>query len=150
MRSPHEPFIGVWELDPDTLDYQHGRPGRRALYTIESLPEGLRFVLDADDADGKRMHHVYGGNLDGDDIPIPGTPLTLALGKPDEYTIESTLKEDGRVLDRWTRVVQEDGDTMLITQHGFCPDGKPFRNNGIYRRVRQAQGTRTQLPSPIE
>jgi hypothetical protein len=71
-------------LDPETLDYQYGWPGRRAIYTIEPLPDGLRFTLDADDADGKPMHFVYGGKPDGQDVPIPNTVLTLALDKPDE------------------------------------------------------------------
>jgi hypothetical protein len=136
MPSPHEPFIGVWELDPDTLDYQHGRPGRRATYTVEPLLDGLRFTLDADDADGNPMHHVYGGKLNGEDVPIPHTLLTLVLRMPDERTIESILKKESQVIDRWTRTVQPEGETMLITQHGVKPDGSPFRNNGIYRRVR--------------
>jgi hypothetical protein len=40
------------------------------------------------------------------------------------------------VLDRWTRTLQPEGATMLITQHGFKPDRVPFRNNGLYRRKR--------------
>ena len=52
----YDPFIGTWELDPSTLDYQFGRPGRRAIYTIEALPEGLQFILDADDPDGKKLN----------------------------------------------------------------------------------------------
>jgi hypothetical protein len=29
--NPHDdPFVGTWELDPETLDYQYGRPGRQA------------------------------------------------------------------------------------------------------------------------
>jgi len=134
MQSAHESFVGVWELDPDTLDYQHGRPGRRATYVIEPLEDGLRFILDADDADGKPMHFVYAGVLDGLDVPIPNTLLTLALSKPDDRTIESTLKKEGQVLDRWTRTLQPGGTTMLISQHGFKPDGQAFRNNGFYRR----------------
>ena len=57
-----------WELAADTLDYQCGRPGRRAVYTIETVADGLRFTLDADDADDKPIHHVYGGKLDGGDV----------------------------------------------------------------------------------
>ena len=136
VPSPHERFVGAWELAPDTLDYQYGRPGRRALYTIEPVPDGLRFTLDADDADGKPMHHVYGGKLDGEDVPIPNTALTLSLEKLDESTIQSTLKKEGVVLDRWTRTVEDGGTDMVITQHGFKPDGTPFQNRGIYRRVR--------------
>ncbi len=130
----YQHFIGVWELDPETLDYQHGRPGRRAVYGIEPSGEGLQFTLDADDADGKAMHHVYGGKIDGADVPLGASVFTLYLDQPDADTIQSTLKKEGKVLDRWTRTVQPDGKSMLITQHGFKPDGTPFRNNGTYRR----------------
>lgn len=135
QQPPYSLFLGVWELDPDTLDYQYGRPGRRARYTIEPLPGGLRFILDADDADGKPLHIVYGGKLDGQGVPLPDTSMTLAFEKVDANTIESTLNKNGQVIDRWTRSVQGDGQSMLITQHGFKPDGQPFRNNGVYRRV---------------
>ena len=90
----------MWELAADTLDYQCGRPGQCAVYTIETVADGLRFTLDADDADDKPIHHVYGGKLDGGDVLMPNTALTLSLEKLDESTIQSTLKKDGLVLDR--------------------------------------------------
>jgi len=34
MNSLIEPFLGVWELDPSSLKYEKGRPGRRAVYSI--------------------------------------------------------------------------------------------------------------------
>jgi hypothetical protein len=135
MSAAHAHFLGRWELDPETLDYEHGRPGRRAVYAIEAVDGGLQFTLDADDADGKPMHFVYGGTIDGQDVPIPDTELTLSLTELGDGSIESTLKKGEAVVDRWTRTVLEDGDTMLITQHGFTADGESFRNNGIYRRV---------------
>ena len=67
MADSLDDFVGVWELDPSTLNYEHGRPGRRAVYSIARTAEGLEFTLDADDADGKPMHFVYGGKLDGVD-----------------------------------------------------------------------------------
>jgi hypothetical protein len=135
MTSSLDPFLGTWELDPETLDYQHGRPGRRAVYKIEPSPEGLIFVLDADDADGKRMNFTYGGHLDGRDQPLPGTDAVLVLTRYDENNIESTLKRGGTVVDRWTREILPDRNTMSIVQHGFKPDGTVFRNVGMYRRV---------------
>jgi GTP cyclohydrolase II len=131
-------FLGVWELDPTTLDYQFGRPGRRATYTIERAEsgEGLRFTLDADDADGKPLHHVYSGKLDGEDVPIPGHPVTLALKRVDERRIESVLKRNGKVADRWVRHLAPDGKTIKFTQHGVKPDGQEFVNTSVYRRVR--------------
>jgi len=39
-----DPFIGTWELDPDTLDYQFGRPGRRATYASKPYPAAFYSV----------------------------------------------------------------------------------------------------------
>ena len=134
-----DPFVGRWELDPSTLRYEHGRPGRRAVYTIEAVSEGLTFTLDADDADGRPMAFTYGGKVDGEDRALPGPDLTLTLSR-DERLIESVLKKNGIVIDRWTRALAPDGETMTITQHGVRPNGEPFRNTGIYRRVDEVRG----------
>jgi len=136
MNPPHDPFVGTWELDPTTLDYQFGRPGRRAIYTIEPNPAGLTFILDGDDADGKRLQFTYGGHLDGREQPLPGTDAVLVLTRFDELNIESTLKRGGKVVDRWTRELLPDSKTMRIVQHGVEPDGTEFRNTSLYRRIK--------------
>jgi phosphoribosylanthranilate isomerase len=133
-RLDDDPFPGTWELDPETLDYQAGRPGRRALYVIERSPEGLRFHLDGDDADGKRMTFSYGGALDGREQPIPSSDAVLILTRHSKNLIESALKRDGKIVDRWTREILPGRDTMRITQHVVRPDGSEARNVSIYRR----------------
>ena len=133
-RLDDDPFPGTWELDPETLDYQAGRPGRRALYVIERSPEGLRFHLDGDDADGKRMTFSYGGALDGREQPIPSSDDVLVLTRYSKILIESALKRGGKVVDRWTREILPGRDTMRITQHVVRPDGSEARNVSIYRR----------------
>jgi phosphoribosylanthranilate isomerase len=132
--ADNDPFPGVWELDPETLDYQAGRPGRRALYVIERSPEGLRFHLDGDDADGKRMTFSYGGALDGREQLIPSTDAVLVLTRHSKILIESALKRGGKIVDRWTREILPGRDTMRITQHVVRPDGSEARNVSIYRR----------------
>jgi len=132
--ADNDPFPGVWELDPDTLDYQAGRPGRRALYIIERSPEGLRFHLDGDDAHGKRMTFSYGGALDGREQPIPSSDAVLILTRHSKNLIESALKRDGKIVDRWTREILPGRDTMRITQHVVRPDGSEARNVSIYTR----------------
>jgi hypothetical protein len=136
VNPSHDPFVGTWELDPSTLDYQFGRPGRRATYTIEAVPQGLMFTLDAEDADRKPMAFTYGGTLDGRDQPIPGTDAVLVLTRHDANNIESVLKRGGKVADRWTRELLPDLRTMRIVQHGVKPDGSEFRNTSIYRRIK--------------
>ena len=133
-RFDDDPFPGTWELDPETLDYQAGRPGRRALYFIERSPEGLRFHLDGDDADGKRMTFSYGGALDGREQPVPSSDDVLVLTRHSKILIESALKRGGKVVDRWTREILPGRDSMRITQHVVRPDGSEARNVSIYRR----------------
>ena len=113
------------------MDDQAAAPSTRS----KLHPEGLNFILDADDADGKRINVTYGGYLDGRDQPLPGTDAVLVLTRYDENNIESTLKRNGKVVDRWTREILPDRKTMRIVQHGFQPDGIAFRNVGLYRRV---------------
>ncbi len=135
MGSLTEQFVGVWELDPTTLSYQFGRPGRRATYTIRRIGEGLEFTLDGDDADGKPMFFVYGGALDGQDRPIPNSPISLSLQILDDHTIESAAKKDGQIIDRWTRTLTDDGNSLVIRQHGTRPNGETFINESTYRRL---------------
>ncbi len=130
-----DPFIGTWELDPETLDYQFGRPGRRATYIIEAVPGGLMFHLDAEDADQKPIKVSYGGALDGREQPLAGGAAALVLTRLDENLIESALKREGKIVDRWTREMLPDRKTMKITQHVVRPDGERFLNTGIYRKT---------------
>jgi len=90
MVRPLEAWLGVWQLDPATLRYEHGRPGRRALYTIERADAGLTFHLDADDPDGRLLKFTYGGPLDGVGRDIGGG-ARLVLTQVDERTIDSAL-----------------------------------------------------------
>jgi hypothetical protein len=130
-----DPFPGTWVLDPDTLDYQFGRPGRRATYVIEAIPDGLLFHLDAEDADKNPIKVTYGGKLDGTDQPLPGADAALVLTRFGENMIESTLKRQGKVVDRWTREMLPDRRRMKITQHVLRPNGEEFRNTSLYRKI---------------
>ena len=136
MNPNDDPFVGTWELDPESLDYQHGRPGRRATYTVEALPAGLMFTLDGEDAERKPMKFTYGGALDARDQPLPGSDAVLVLTRYDEQNIESTLKRGGTVVDRWTRELLPDLNTMRIIQRGVKPDGRTFQNVSLYRRIK--------------
>jgi len=133
MVRPLEAWLGVWQLDPATLRYEHGRPGRRALYTIERADAGLTFHLDADDPDGRLLKFTYGGPLDGVGRDIGGG-ARLVLTQVDERTIDSALERDGRIVDHWRRALAPDGTSITFTQSGTTPDGRPFKNVSVYYR----------------
>ncbi len=94
------------------------------------------FTLDADDADGRPMKFTYGGELDGTEQPLPDGAGVLILTRLNERMIESVVKREGKVVDRWTRELLPDGKTMRIIQHGLGPDGGELQNRSIYRRVK--------------
>jgi hypothetical protein len=138
VANPPDAWIGTWRLDPSSLKYDYGRPGLRALYTIQR-PEGttwpeLIFHLDADDPDGKLLQFTYGGPLDGVGREVaPGAVLRLTL--VDERTIDSTLERDGKVVDHWRRELAPDGASITFTQIGKTPERRPFKNVSVYYRV---------------
>ena len=130
-----DPFLGTWELEPETLDYQSGRPGRRATYIIEAIPGGLMFHLDAEDADQKPIKVSYGGKLDGSEQSLASGAAALILTRYGENLIESTLKREGRLVDRWTREMLPDRRTMKITQYVLRPNGEELLNTSLYRKT---------------
>jgi len=77
---------------------------------------------------------TYGRELDGRDQPPGGGDAALALTRLGENMIETTLKRRGTVVDRWTRELLPDRETMKITQLMLRPSGEEFRNTSIYRK----------------
>ncbi len=131
-----DPFVGTWELDPCTLNYEADRPGKRATYIIEAISNGLFFLLDGEDGDGRPIKFQYGGPTDGSGQPLPGdNGLDLVLKRDGERTIESILKRGEAVLDRWTRELTPDGQAIKMTQYVSNPNGREFQNASLYRRV---------------
>jgi hypothetical protein len=64
----------------------------------------------------------YAAKVDGKDYPrvVRGakTAGTIAFTKVDEYTIEYTLKEDGKVTGGGTTTVSQDGKVLTVTSKG--------------------------------
>jgi hypothetical protein len=131
-----DPFIGTWELDPDTLKYESGRPGKRATYVIEAVANGLLFLLDGEDDEGKPIKFQYSGPMDGSGQLLPGDGgLVLVLKRDSDLIIESVLNRGEMVLDRWTRELSPDGQRIKMTQYVPNPNGQELQNTSIYRRV---------------
>ena len=97
------------------------------------------FHLDADDADGRPMKVQYGGALAGTPEPLPGGDgtLQLVLRRNGPRSIESVLLRGGQVVDRWTRKLSPDGQSITMVQHVRSPDGRELKNSSTYRRTKR-------------
>jgi hypothetical protein len=70
------------------------------------------------------------------------------LPRLSENVIESTLKRNGRVVDRWTRELFPGRNTMHITQHVLRPNGDSFQSISLYRRLKQLALSPTPMSHP--
>jgi hypothetical protein len=123
-------------LDLSTLKYESGHPGKRATYVIEATSNGLLFLLDGEDGEGKPIKFQYSGPMNGSGQLLPGdSGLVLVLKRDSELIIESVLKRGEMILDRWTRELSPDGQVIKMTQYVSNPNGREFQNTSIYRRL---------------
>lgn len=141
MRDPTfsiEPFLGIWELDPDASDYELGVPPQSGTYqlVIKAQAEAgqVAVAMDWTDATGKDFHMVYFMTPDGQDHPYADSPAVdvVATTLLDARTLDTVSKKDGQMVARGLRELSKDGKMMRITQGGKTPDGKSFKNVAIY------------------
>jgi hypothetical protein len=57
----------------------------------------MQFVLDADDADGERLHVTYGGPLDRSEQPLAGKDAVLVLHPQVRRCLERNDRQSPRV-----------------------------------------------------
>lgn len=135
-----DPFIGTWELDPAQSDYQLGTPPQTGLYRIAPGADGTGYMISMTwtDAQGRESYAAYTAMPDGVQYAYENTEVAdfISMTRLDERTLDSAIYKDGKRIAYSVRVLSEDGQTMMISQTGFAPDGSPFDNRSVY--VRQA------------
>jgi len=121
---------GTWKLSSErtlgpapteeTLVYRI-KPGEQA-YTMDSI-----------EADGRKGHTEWSAKYDGHDQPTAGAPgVTVSLQKLDRNTELVTNKRDGKVTSTYTRVLVDDGKTIMSI-------GRNANNKVIWVRVFEKQ-----------
>lgn len=120
-------FLGTWRLLPEHSRYASGPPPQRGLYRLEAAGDGaLRFHVDYVDGSGESKQLEY-------TVPFhegEGAGARLV----DASTLDTTVRQGGRVMAHARRVLSADGRTMTVTQSGTAPDGQPFANVSVYAR----------------
>ena len=121
---------GTWKLSTErTLG---PAPKEETLvYTIK--PGEQAYTMDSIEADGRKGHTEWSAKYDGHDQPTAGAPgVTVSLQKLDRNTELVTNKRDGKVTSTYTRVLVDEGKTIMSI-------GRNANNKVIWVRVFEKQ-----------
>lgn len=132
-----DPFLGQWELQPDQNHYELGTPPAQGTYIFESQGAGYLVTMKWTTVEGKSMEMTYSGIPDGLWYPVENNPGvdTMSMTRVDAQTLDSEARKGEVSVAHGRRVLSEDAQTMTIVQSGKTPDGQPFANTSVYRRV---------------
>ena|SRR5229473_6038130 len=108
--------VGTWKVNlvKSTFD---GPPPMSDTRTFQAYGDGVKATNEIVTADGTRMTVKYAARYDGKDYPSTGNPFydTIAVEFLDAHTLQNTLKKAGKVVQRSTVVISNDGKVMTHT-----------------------------------
>jgi len=112
----NNPTEGTWKLNESKSKFGEGA-GKSLMVVWEKAGGQEKCAVDGVDAEGKKVHTVWTGKLDGKDYPITGdaTSDTRSFNLRSDNTIEMVSKKDGKTVGEGTIVVAADGKTRTVT-----------------------------------
>jgi hypothetical protein len=131
-------FLGLWQLIPESCQYEQGDPPTSGLYRIEENLDGtLEFTAEWTDTDGKPESVSFAGFPDGTKMPFAGGELAdaLAVEAVSARELNSYAYLGGRELMVAQRQLDSTGQAMRVTQVVRLPNGESPGNVSVYRRV---------------
>src|SRR5215207_7132193 len=103
---------GTWKLSTErTL----GPAPKEETLVYKIKPGEQAYTMDSIEADGRNGHNEWSAQYDGKDHPAAGgrSGATVSLQKLDRFTELVTNKRDGKVTSTYTRVLVDDGKTIM-------------------------------------
>ena len=123
---------GTWKLSTErTL----GPAPKEETLVYKIKPGEQAYTMDSIEADGRKGHNEWSAQYDGKDHPAAGGRggnNTVSLQKLDKFTELVTNKRDGKVTSTYTRVLVDDGKTIMSI-------GRDGNNKVIWVRVFEKQ-----------
>lgn len=138
MAHPYSDFLGLWQLIPESCQYEQGEPPRSGFYRIEENADGtLQFTAEWTDHEGKDQSVMFSGPPDGTKTPFAGGELAdaLAIEVVSPRELNSYAYFEGKELMVAQRQLDATGQAMRVTQVVRLPNGHNPGNVAIYRRV---------------
>ena len=127
------PTMGTWKLNESKSKIGEGM-ARISTVVWEKAGDQDKCTVDGTDAEGKKVHTVWTGKLDGKDYPVTGDPSsdTRSFKMNGENTLEMTSKKAGKEVGGGTVVVAADGKTRTVTNTMTNAKGEKMTSTLIY------------------
>jgi hypothetical protein len=127
------PTMGTWKLNENKSKFGEGA-GKSTMVVWEKAGNHDKCTVDGIDADGKKIHTVWIGKLDGKDYPITGDTMSdiRSFKLNGEKTIEMVSKKDGKEVGDGTIVVAADGKTRTVTSNITNAKGVKVTSTSVY------------------
>ena len=124
---------GTWKQNMAKSKYD---PANLAPKSEAVGADGLKWVADGVDAQGKPTHAEFSGKFDGKDYPVKGIPVedTRAYMRIDDFTYEFVSKKAGKVTTTSHMVISRDGKTRTLTTTGTDGEGHKVNNTAVYEK----------------
>ena len=129
--------IGTWTLNVARSKFDPGPAPRSQTHKIEAWDDdGVKFISDGEDAEGKPVHWELQAKYDGKFYEFKGNPNAdmAAYKRIDANTVHMTTRLGGKQNTSAMIVVSKDGTTRTVTQVGTNAKGQKINNVIIYDR----------------
>jgi hypothetical protein len=133
MCFANNPTLGTWKLNESKSKFGEGA-GKTTMVVWAKAGHQDKCTVDGIGADGKKIHTVWTGKLDGKDYPITGDAMsdTRSFKLNGEKTIEMVSKKDGKEVGDGTIVVAADGKTRTVTSTITNAKGVKVTSTQVY------------------
>jgi hypothetical protein len=110
------PNMGTWKLNEAKSKFPAGASKNNTV-VYEAAGDKIKVTVDGVDGDGKPLHNVWTGKLDGKDYPLKGDPTadTRSYKMVDERTTDLTNKKAGKPTATGQIVISPDGKSRTVT-----------------------------------
>jgi len=131
-----DPRVGTWTLNVAKSKFSPGPAPRSNTLKIEASGRGEKVTTEGVNARGERAATQYTANFDGKDYPLTGSQNadTVSLRRINARTTERTDKKGGKVTVILTRVVSQDGKTMVVRTRGTNAQGQTVDNVAVWEK----------------
>ncbi len=134
LGAADNPFLGTWSLNVAKCKYTVGQPQKELTVTFEQDGDKIKRTAIGTELDGtpikEQDSRAWDGKYHAFDPPI----IMVAVTRVGDHTLDVKVKKDGKLIDRSTMIVSNDGKTMTATRNGADETGRRFEGIDVFEK----------------